>query len=53
MAHKNQEMIKQELVETVDGAVNFSDMMAKIAVYIQERYDPKIDEMEVIETLTH
>ncbi len=49
MAFKNQEKIKQEVVESTEGATNFDDMMGKIATYIQANYTFKIVDAEVVE----
>jgi len=49
MAFKDQEKIKQEVIESTEGATDFSDMMGKIATYIQANYNIKTVDAEVVE----
>lgn len=48
MAFKNQEKIKQEVIESTEGAINFDDMMGKIATYVQANYTFKLVDAEVV-----
>ena len=49
MAFKDQEKIKQEVIESTEGATDFGDMMGKIATYIQANYTFKTAKAEVVE----
>lgn len=49
MAFKDQEKIKQEVIESTEGATDFNDMMGKIATYVQANYTFKPVDAEVVE----
>ncbi len=43
MAFKDKDKIKEEIIEAVQNAENFDDMMGKAAVYIQANYESKME----------
>lgn len=52
MGFKTQDVIKQEIIDAVQGAENFDDMMAKAATYVQANYEPKAEAAEVVDEET-